>query len=333
MHTSRIHRTVSLALASLVLSLLATACLADPDRIPGQARVALARRERIFFDPNPISTYMYPEGKLDFRVIEPMLDEAVASLTGVADPIASWGAMVKPVDVVGIIVDVGDLPVHLTVVDAVVQKLLKAGVERDNIVIFSGEENELFNAGFEIRRTGPGIRCLGSEHEGYRSGITRIVQDTCTALIEISRLRVDRQLGVSGALADHLACVPTAERVRILNGAPDEIGTVANRPLVRRKMLLHIMDALQPAYDFRVGRALPPRWDYRGLLVSHDPVALDALGAQLLAKYRESVKKEPWPLLPDPAYICHACTGNALGQSDLSKITIIKSGWETDALL
>jgi hypothetical protein len=62
-------------------------------------------------------------------------------------------------------------------------------------------------------------------------------------------------------------------------------------------------------------------------------VALDALGTQLLAKYRQSVKKEPWPLLPDPAYIGRACTVSALGQSDLSKITLIKSGWETDAVL
>ena len=152
MHTNRVHRTVPITLCALFVALLAAAGLADPDRIPGQAKVALARREKIFFDPNPISTFMYPEGKLDFRIIEPMLDEAVASLTGVTNPVDSWGAMVKPVDVVGILVDVRDLPVHLTVVDAVVQKLLRAGVQRDNIVIFSGEEYDLFNAGFEIRR-------------------------------------------------------------------------------------------------------------------------------------------------------------------------------------
>jgi hypothetical protein len=122
------------------------------------------------------------------------------------------------------------------------------------------------------------------------------------------------------------------DRVRLLN-APDEIGAVANRPLIRRKMLLHIMDALQPAYDFRVGRALPPRWDYRGLFVSHDPVALDALGAQLLAKYRENVKGVPWPLLPDPAYVAKAWSVTALGQGDLGKITLIRSGWDTGALL
>ena len=332
MHTNRVHRTVPITLCALFVALLAAAGLADPDRIPGQAKVALARREKIFFDPNPISTFMYPEGKLDFRIIEPMLDEAVASLTGVTNPVDSWGAMVKPVDVVGILVDVRDLPVHLTVVDAVVQKLLRAGVQRDNIVIFSGEEYDLFNAGFEIRRAGPGIRCLGAEREGFRNSTSRVVLDTCTALVEISRLRVDRQLGVSGALADHLSCIPTVDRVRILN-APDEIGAVANRPSIRRKVLLHIVDALQPAYDFRVGRNLPPRWDYRGLFVSHDPVALDALGAQLLAKYRASVKQAPWPLQPDPAYIDKACKVDALGQSDLSKITLIKSGWETDAIL
>jgi hypothetical protein len=329
---SRTLFVVALSIWGIVSTAFYLAVSADPDRIPGEAKVALSRRERIFFDPNPISTYMYPEGKLDFKAVEAMLDEAVGSLTGVADPVAAWRAMVKPVDTVGIMVDVRDLPVHLVVIDAVVQKLIRAGVQESNVVIFAGEENDLFNAGFAINRDGPGIRCLGSERQGYRGETSRIVLDDCTALVDVSRLRVDRQIGVSGSIANHLSCIPMVDRVQLLNN-PTDMAAVANRPTIRRKILLHILDALQPAYDFQVGRKLPPRWDYRGLFVSHDPVALDALGAVLLTKYREQVKGGPWPLAPSPDYITTATVVHALGQSDLSQIKLIKTGYDEGGLL
>jgi hypothetical protein len=74
-------------------------------------------------------------------------------------------------------------------------------------------------------------------------------------------------------------------------------------------------------------------WEYKGLLVSQDPVAIDATGLGIIqAKRREYFGKD-LPMQTPAKHIRLADKRHHLGVSDPSKIDLIKLGWEKGILI
>lgn len=322
-------RPVLAAILVLLAGLTGVAVQAMPDP-PGPSTVVVARSDHILVPPGLlVPKVLYPRGRVDFRIVEQLVDTTVATLTGKTGSEA-WRDFVEPTDTVGILVDTGTNPVQLATVEVIIDRLVGAGVSPNNICVFSDNESQLFAAGFALRREGPGVRTYGADSEGFRGGLSRIVVDYCHALINVASLKADPEIGMAGAVANCLACVPNVERRQLLSN-PVRLAAPAAHPGVRQKLKLNFLEAYLPLVD--ATDPDDPTWQYRGLLASTDPVALDVIGTRVLQGCRDAVHKASWPLQPAVTYLAPARKDFRLGQSDPALITVRFSGPEEGSFL
>ncbi len=305
---------------------------AAPQRPPGPATVGLARADHLYL-PGPVFAPpgIYPEGKIDYEVIQDLIDRAVAAFSGQSSQ-QFWSQMFVPTDRVGLMIDVQQPPVPIVLVDAIIARLVATGLRAENILIFATDERDLFAAGFSLRRNRTGVKCYGAESAGYRHGISRIVLDMCDGIINVACLRPDEQVGMRGTIANHLSCVPHTRRLNLLSD-PQQLPSAAAEPIVRQRTRLHLLAALHPYYALPTPQEPEPRWEYRGLLLSTDPVAVDVMGYRILAAKRNQQANETEPLDSIPEYLRVAGEQYCLGQCHPDLITVALSGPGEDSLL
>ena len=177
---------------------------------------------------------------------------------------------------------------------------------------------------------------MGSDSEGFRGGLSRIVLDYSTVIINVARLRADRTLGMTGCIVNYLAAVPEPERLRLL-ADPVQLPRAAAHPLLRRNTRLHILEAYQPIIQ-DTGEEFPPTWEYRGLLMSSDPVATDLVGMRIL-RAKLALSEPPAETeyaAPDAALAYLQAAGShrfRAGQADPDKITLKVIGTTSDILI
>lgn len=313
-----------LGLAALLLAASAGVPLwAAPAREPGPATVAMVHSDSAIMPRTLlIPERLYPLSKQDYRVVARMLDRAVIIATGVPHADDAWHSLVKPSDRVGVLFDPGPPPASLVLLDAVVSAVVDAGVRPPNVTVWAESEAALFAAGVLLQRDANSVKVLGADSEGFRNGISRIALSGCDVIITVSGLRPDRRTGFRASVTNQLAAVPEADREQLLE-AGTSIAAAASRPTMATKCRLHLLDALQPAYEPGPMKQ-PPHWDCGRLLASVDCVALDVVGAELLEEKRAQVQGEPWPLEPAPVYLEPAMTQYRLGQADRSRITVVE---------
>ena len=288
--------------------------------------VALARAESIMTTEGPLNPgWLFPEGRIDYRVIEWLLSEAVAGSVGAEDVDAAWGVLLNPSDRVGIQVDVDGIQPHDPLLEALVRQIMDRGVPMRNIIIYGGEESALFRAGYDISGRTPGVQIMASDDQGYRNGITRIVLDHCTKIVNVTRLRIDREVGMYCALANCLAAVPYVDRRRMVRN-PEQLPEAAAIATMRRKSVLHIVDGLRPGFRYRDGGGRFDTWPLNGVLASVDPVAIDVIGQEILqTKLSEEAADGPCQTIDVP-YLTPADEAYRLGQSDREKIEVVQIG-------
>jgi hypothetical protein len=107
------------------------------------------------------------------------------------------------------------------------------------------------------------------------------------------------------------------------------LGSTFLLPQVKGKTRLNILCALTPQYHGRGPHYFSRRyvWNYKGLLVSRDPVAVDTIGLKLIMAKRRQELGPGQELPPVPKHIQIADTKYGLGTSDVNKIELIKLGW------
>jgi hypothetical protein len=74
-------------------------------------------------------------------------------------------------------------------------------------------------------------------------------------------------------------------------------------------------------------------WPYRGLIVSTDPVAADAVGLRIIQAKRREVFGEDRPLQPTAHHIRLSETVHDLGIADMDRIDLVRQGWEGEELI
>jgi len=113
------------------------------------------------------------------------------------------------------------------------------------------------------------------------------------------------------------------------------LGAIWKLPQVAGKVRLNILVMLTPQFHSVGPHGYSPKfvWPYRGLIVGTDPVAVDATGARIIAARRRQYFDEERPLRPTPHHIEMADVRYGLGNSDPSRIELIRLGWEQDALI
>jgi hypothetical protein len=245
-----------------------------------------------------------PEGRIDGAVIQSMLDEAVATLTGKQDPSAAWKTLFAASDIVGIKTNAWRyLPTPREVEASIERRVLDAGVSPSNISI--DDRGVLRNPVFQ----------------------------KSTALVNTRPLRTHHWSGVGTCLKNYIMFVPSPSEYHP-EGCSD-LGKIWTMPNLKGKTRLNVLVALTPQFYGRGANFFDKRyvWPYKGLIVGTDPVAVDAVGAELLRLKRTAFFGEDKALDVPPVHITAADRKFKVGVSDLRRIRLVKLGWKEEALL
>jgi len=243
-------------------------------------------------------------GKIEGRIVQSMLDEAVKTLLGAGDPLEAWRSIVRSSDVVGIKTNAWyKLPTPGELEAAIKRRVLDAGVAETNI---------------------------GIDDRGVLSNPLFL---NATALINVRPLRTHHWAGVGTCLKNYIMFVPDPQAYHTDGCSP--LGKIWTYPVVKGKTRLNILSALTPQFYGRGANFFDRRyvWPYGGLILGTDPVAVDTIGAHLLQAKRIAFFGEDRSLDVPPIHIVVADKTYHLGVSDLSRIRVIKSGWMDGTLI
>ncbi len=242
--------------------------------------------------------------KVDPTVISQMLDEAVVNLFGTKSAEEAWKKIVKPADIVGIKTNVWRyLRTPLELEQFMKKRIMSVGVSENNIGI--DDRGVLSNPVFE----------------------------KATALINVRPMRAHNWSGVGGCLKNYIMFTPSPPDFH-----PDsciDLGALWKLPTVNGKTRLNILLMLTPQFH-----CLGPHhfdkeytWLYKGMLVSTDPVAVDAVGLKIIEAQRSIYFKEPTPMRPPVRHIAAAEEKHRIGVANLSNIELVKMGWKEGLLI
>ncbi len=241
-------------------------------------------------------------GKVNAEVVGKMLDDAVVALLGVKKPIDAWKQLVKPDDLVGIKTNVWTpLPTPKEVENAIQKRVQDAGVPAERIRI---------------------------DDRG-----ARVTLAPCTALINVRPVRTHWWSGIGGCIKNYIIFSENPSSYH--PDACSSLGAVWDLPAVKGKTRLNILLALTPLFHGRGPHHWDPRyvWQYKGLFVSLDPVAIDAVGLHLIQAKRRQHFGEDIALETPPKHIVEADVKYGLGVSDLRRIELVKLGWKEEILI
>ena len=236
------------------------------------------------------------------QVIQHMLDEGVKTLLGIDDTVEAWRQLIRPNDLVGIKSNVWTyLPTPKEVEGALWRRLIDSGVPENR-----------------IRMDDRGAR--------------RRLAD-CTRLINVRPLRTHHWAGIGGCLKNYIMFVSLPFRYH--PNACANLGRIWTLPIVKNKTSLNVLVVLRPLFHGRGSHHYNPKyvWDYKGLLISSDPVAVDAIGVRLLSAKRRDYFGEDTSFPKLTHHVAYAEAKHNVGVSDPRRIDLIKIGWTNGILI
>jgi len=259
-----------------------------------KVRVVLVR------DPGPLG----PGGAPPADVVQRMLDDAVCALLGEKDVVKAWKGLVRPDDVVGIKTNAWRyIPTTAEVEQAIKRRVMDAGVDAERIAI--DDRGVLRNPIFQ----------------------------QATALVNARPLRSHHWSGVGSLIKNYIMFTPQPSAWH--GDTCADLANIWELPAVKGKTRLNVLVMFTPLFH-GVGPhhyAKEYTWEYKGLIVSRDPVAADATGLQILQAKRKEHFGDDRPLQMTPHHIQLADTRHHLGVSDPARIELVKLGWDEGILI
>jgi len=261
---------------------------------PKKSRVVLIRSREVLDENSTVNS----------GVLQDMLDESVARLLDEPDGIKAFRRLVKPGETVGIKTNVWSyLPTPPELEAAVKTRLVDAGVSPEKI---------------------------GLDDHTVRTNPLFV---NATSLINVRPCRTHYLAGMSGCLKNYIMFAESQEAYH-----PDscaDLGALFKLPQVQGKTRLNILCVLTPQFHGRGPHHFSRRfvWNYKGLIVGLDPVAVDATGLRLIMAKRRRVLGPAQELPPVPKHIQLADTRHGIGTSDIGSIELVKLGWDEEILI
>jgi len=291
-----------------------------PKSAPSRPVVAVARREGL----------AAASGAIDPKLLEAALGAAVARAAGEATPVGAMRRLFKPTDVVGIKVNclggrgVSTRPEVALQLAAFLQA---AGLPADRIYVWDRTDRELRAAGYTIG-AGRGVRVFGTNEDfderlvewgPSASRFDRVLANELTALISCSVLKDHGLAGASLTMKNWYGVVHNPNKLHDDNCAPFVPHLVAC-PVIHDKLRLNVVDGALAQCHGGPSRAPRWAWPYGGFLASTDPVAVDAVGRQVLEERRKEVGLPPLAAEGrEPGHIAGAAK-LGLGEDDPARI-------------
>lgn len=244
------------------------------------------------------------ELKANKQVLEKMLDEAVVSLTKESSADLAWKKILKPNDILGIKTNVwNNLRTPIVLEEILKEKALKVGIKPEYI----------------------GINDRGILNDP--------VFQKASALINVRPMRTHAWSGVGSLLKNYIMFSDKPSEYH-----PDSCADLAKLwqlENVKGKTRLNILVMLTPLFHGVGPHHFNKKytWEYKGLLVGFDPVAVDSVGLRIIQNKRTEFFGEDTPLNPPAKHILLADTRHHLGTADPNKIDLIKLGLQENTLV
>jgi len=154
-----------------------------------------------------------------------------------------------------------------------------------------------------------------------------------TALINMRPLRSHYWAGIGGCLKNYIMFVEEPSKYH--PAYCSDLAAIWNLPAIKGKTRLNFLVVLTPLFYGMGPHHYNPKyvWRYKGILAGFDPVALDAVGVELLKKKRLQFFGKEVPFSPPTIHVNAADTKHKLGVSDINKINLVRLGWKEDILI
>ncbi len=247
--------------------------------------------------------------RVDKGAVKRMLRRGMERLTGTTRP---WSEFLSPKDRVGLKINTLGRPLlvtHRELVQAMVEELTAFGIAENHIIVWDRWEHHMTAGGYTLNKSDRGVRCYGTEGRGvavekldpdvaYRSEfdtpedreggtsslLSSIFTKECDKVINLAILKDHNSSGYTMCLKNlaYGLCNNNSRFHRSPHIGPF-IADFCAQPLVREKVVLHLIDGLEGCYD-RGPVPENPRFLFtpRTIWLGTDPVALDAVGYRVL---------------------------------------------------
>jgi hypothetical protein len=303
-------KTTSTGIIGIGMASGTISTVSDAFGVQAKVKVAVVRNEKAISSRN----------ECDAKQASLMVEKALLTITGKQKPEEVWSALgVTRDDVVGIKVNCNaagfPLYAHPELVYALCDSLSSV-VRPNNIIIYERYTSELSRAGFRVNSGNSGVRCFGTDQGGGfhpREGLTRIITDTCTKLINVPTLKLfGGEFVGSLCLKNHIGSLPPGEMPRC-HGNTDFLNTVCSQPSIKNKTVLALCDGLRGTYS----RGNP--WYWGGIIVSRDQVAVEYVAIQTINEKLSGTRERTNSI---PTYVKMAETTYGLGTCTPSNMLI-----------
>ena len=273
--------------------------------------------------------------------IQTLLDRAIQALFLRDDPpeapLAAWRRLVRPGDRVALKVNTlggRGISSNLELVEAICDRLRQAGIKPGDIVVWDRDSDEMERAGFKLSIGGDRVQCFGTDRVGYEedlaaygsvgSRLSKILTRYTNVLINVPVLKDHDGAGITIALKNMFGVIHNPNKYHP-NGCDPYVADLNMLPEIRSRMRLTICDATTAMFDGGPGFKPERSWKCNSLLVSEDPVALDATGWQIIERKRaEKGLKTLEAEQRAPRYISTAADNeHRLGNCDPSRIEVV----------
>ena len=263
--------------------------------------------------------------------VRAMVDRGMKELTGAPTAQDAWRVLFNKNDVVGIKVSpVGGpkLCSDPSVIHAIFDGLNQAGVPDHQIVVFNRYRAEAVHCGID-KWVRPGIRFTGAapaydnsqlEIDGYdekhymemavvkpeddpndprsrRSYVAKVVTTDVNKIINLPVLKHHQSAGVTITLKNmshgFVNNVNRSHYSNTANSCGNFIPTVVSLPIIRQKVVLHVVDAVRAQYHGGPSGRPQFQWEPKTLYFGTDPVALDKTGWKVIDAKRQEVGMAP----------------------------------------
>jgi hypothetical protein len=248
--------------------------------------------------------------------IQQMMHKGMMELTGAPSWTDAWRALFERGDVVAIkLSPVGgrELCSDASVFRQIVDGLNQAGIPVRDIVLYERYRRELFGCGYqswlpegmrfawaaeqyELSQLGmngydrdvyldlPLVKPADDPSDPHvrKSHVALCISKQVNKVINVPTLKHHQSAGVTLALKNMShGMVNNVNRSHInrdLNACNVFIPAVVDLPVIRQKVVLHILDGVKAGYNGGPGTPARYRWEHKTMYFATDPVALDKTG-------------------------------------------------------
>ena len=297
-------------------------------RSVGKSKVVIVCDEKVR-TPGPT-----PDGQR----VAALLDHAMQTYANSQNPVDPWKRLVRPGQVVGLKVNTiagKGLSTHVSLVEAICERLQQAGIRAGDIIVWDRTNHELARAGYTLSTAPGGVRCFGTDSVGYedtqlsfgrvKTQLSKIVNQ-CDVIINVPILKNHNLAGITFAMKNMYGVIknPNAQHGGGCNPYVADLNAI---PEIRNKVRFVVGDVMTSQYEDGPGFNPAYTWNYNGLMVGDDRVAIDYTGWQIIKRKRAEMGMQTLEQAgTPPLYIATAAdTGHRLGSNDPGQIALIET--------